>query len=210
MSEADGGGMAVGVEPSQQYPITFCCCVTDGSRGAVWHNGMEQGSAHEAKVWNWIPPQGKNDTHWHLLNVYGDHIVDVSTVRQWMCTSTVETVMWKTSHVPDSHAQLWHYEKKNVCQLIHMNSWIMTKELCRELNISFNALETMVAASENHKVCARWVPQMPTWELKEHHMQVCRTYWTNTRLKVTWLSVGLASWTFHFTLPCPSSYIFLF
>jgi len=35
MSEADGGGMAVGVEPSQQYPITFCCCVTDGSRGAV-------------------------------------------------------------------------------------------------------------------------------------------------------------------------------
>ena len=32
MSEADVGGMAVEVEPSHQYPITFCCCVADGSR----------------------------------------------------------------------------------------------------------------------------------------------------------------------------------
>jgi len=35
MSEADVGGMAVEVEPSHRYPIPFCCCVTDGSRGAV-------------------------------------------------------------------------------------------------------------------------------------------------------------------------------
>jgi len=35
MSEADGGGMAEKVEPSHQQPITFCCCVTDASRGAV-------------------------------------------------------------------------------------------------------------------------------------------------------------------------------
>jgi len=34
-SEADVGGMAVEVEPSHQYPVTFCCCVIDGSRGAV-------------------------------------------------------------------------------------------------------------------------------------------------------------------------------
>jgi len=33
--EADGGGMAVAAEPFCQYSITFCCCVTDGSRGAV-------------------------------------------------------------------------------------------------------------------------------------------------------------------------------
>jgi len=31
MSEADGG-MAVEVEPSLQYSVTCCCCVTDGSR----------------------------------------------------------------------------------------------------------------------------------------------------------------------------------
>ena len=29
------GGMAVEVEPSQQYSVTFCCHVTDGSRGAL-------------------------------------------------------------------------------------------------------------------------------------------------------------------------------
>jgi len=33
--EADGGGMAVEVEPSQQFSITLCYHVTDGSRGAV-------------------------------------------------------------------------------------------------------------------------------------------------------------------------------
>jgi len=35
MSEADGGGMAVEAEPSSQHCATCCCCVTDGSRGAV-------------------------------------------------------------------------------------------------------------------------------------------------------------------------------
>lgn len=34
--EANGGGMAVEVEPSCQCPLTFHGCVTDGSRGAVW------------------------------------------------------------------------------------------------------------------------------------------------------------------------------
>ena len=32
-SEVDAGGMAVEVEHSHQYFITFCCCVTDGSSG---------------------------------------------------------------------------------------------------------------------------------------------------------------------------------
>jgi len=35
MSEMDVGSMAVDVELSHQYSITFCCPVTDGSRGAV-------------------------------------------------------------------------------------------------------------------------------------------------------------------------------
>jgi len=41
--EADGGGMAVGVECSHQYAATFCCrqfAATDGSRGAVWQNDI--------------------------------------------------------------------------------------------------------------------------------------------------------------------------
>ena len=32
---ADVGGLTVEVEPSHQYSVTFCCRVTDGSRGAV-------------------------------------------------------------------------------------------------------------------------------------------------------------------------------
>ena len=31
----DAGDMAVEGEPSLQHPVTFCCHVTDGSRGAV-------------------------------------------------------------------------------------------------------------------------------------------------------------------------------
>ena len=35
MSEEGVGGMAVEDEISHQCSATFCCCVTDGSRGAV-------------------------------------------------------------------------------------------------------------------------------------------------------------------------------
>ena len=67
LSEADDAGMAAEVEPSHQYPITSCCCycVTDGSRGAVWQNGVWCGNADKAKVCRWIPQCGKHSTHWH-------------------------------------------------------------------------------------------------------------------------------------------------
>ena len=57
VSEVDVGCMAVEVEPSHQYPTTCCCCVTDGSRGAGWQNGVWPGSGDETKVWNWIPQE---------------------------------------------------------------------------------------------------------------------------------------------------------
>ena len=34
-SKVDIGGAAVEVETSHQYSATFCCCATDGSRGAA-------------------------------------------------------------------------------------------------------------------------------------------------------------------------------
>jgi hypothetical protein len=37
-----------------------------------------------------------------------------------------------------------------------------------ELNVGFNALETMLATLEYGKVCAWWVPQMFTQEHKGH------------------------------------------
>jgi len=64
-SEADVGGMTVEVEPSHQYSITVCCCVTGCSRRAVWQNEIWHGRGYEANVYHWIPPRRKNVTHWH-------------------------------------------------------------------------------------------------------------------------------------------------
>ena len=67
MTEVYVGGTAVVTEPSHQYSITSCCCVTDDRRGAVWQNGHWHGSADEAKVCHWIPPCGKDGIHGHSL-----------------------------------------------------------------------------------------------------------------------------------------------
>ena len=83
-SEVDIGGVAVEVESSHQYLVPFCCCMMDGSRGAVWLNGVWHGSGCEAKVCHWIPlwvKMAPTDIHWHLLNIDGDQAVDVSAVR---------------------------------------------------------------------------------------------------------------------------------
>ena len=96
MSEVDVGGMTAEVEPSHQYFVTFCCRVTDG-RWTVWQNGIWHGSIDKEKVvslnfsvWGVFPVNGMSmlvapiDIHGHLLNIYGDQPVDVSTVRQWV------------------------------------------------------------------------------------------------------------------------------
>ena len=59
-SRADVGGTAVMAEPSHQYSVTRCCRVTDGSRGALWHNGVWHGSVYEAEVCHWVLPCRKN------------------------------------------------------------------------------------------------------------------------------------------------------
>lgn len=60
--------------------VQFCCCLMDGSKGAVWQNGLWHGRACEANYITYILPIY---THWCLLNNYGDQIVDVSAVRLW-------------------------------------------------------------------------------------------------------------------------------
>jgi len=67
-SELYVGVMAAEVKPSSRYSITFCCHVTDGSKGAVWQNGVWHGSKHEEKVWHW-----KNGTHWHT-SAFAEHL----------------------------------------------------------------------------------------------------------------------------------------
>ena len=54
-----------------------------------------------------------------------------------------------------------------------------------ELNIGVSTWEIMVAVLEYFKVCARWVPQLLTWEQKENFMQVCQDLLKQNWLKVT-------------------------
>jgi len=92
-SEVNGGGMAVEVELSQQYSITFFCHMTYSSREAVWHNSVWHGSPYETKMWEIIPPCGKNgafiDAWWMLMEA------KQWTWAQWnsgWCVSAVGTV----------------------------------------------------------------------------------------------------------------------
>jgi len=116
-----------------------------------------------------------NDIHRRLLNVYGDQTVDVSTVRRW-----VERFSSGESDVKDKPPSgrpctaVTPRNEERLDQLIRANRQITTRELCTELNIGFNALETVVATLEYRKVCARLVPRMLTQEHKEHGTQVCQ------------------------------------
>ena len=79
------------------------------------------------------------DIHWFLLNVYGDWTLDVSTVSQWVLFSS-GTLTWKTTHrwlctvvTPQNEECL--------DQLIHTSWQTKTRELRKELNISFNVFQ---------------------------------------------------------------------
>ena len=112
--------LAVEAEPSHQCCITFCCCVTDGSSGAVWQMAsdmevcMEQRCEsellHAEKKWNSL---AFIDTCWTFMET-----------KQWMraqwgggwCISAVATVTWKTSHILDGHADCY---KRSMQALFH-------------------------------------------------------------------------------------------
>ena len=65
-SDADGGGMAVEVETSHQYFITWFCHVTYGSRGAQSDKMASDVEVQmKQRCVTEIPPCGKNGTHLH-------------------------------------------------------------------------------------------------------------------------------------------------
>jgi len=117
MSDHDTRGRCwwygVEVEPPHQYSITFCCCETDGSRGAVWQNGVWYGSAYVAEVCHWIPWWRKNGTQWHS---------SMFTESFWRPNSGCEhcgwrisagaTLTWKRIHIVAM--QQSHYEMKSI------------------------------------------------------------------------------------------------
>ena len=160
-SEADVGSMVVEAQPSHQYSPTFCCHATDGSRGAIWQNGVWHGSEDEAKVWNWIPPCRKNGTHWHSLmlaeylwrpNSGCEHSKAVGgTFQQW---------------------QKWH-ERQAMFQTAtlsgHTTKWGAFQSACPHASVDSNQGTPYGAEYQLHcirndgmleycKVCTRWVP----------------------------------------------------
>lgn len=82
------------------------------------------------------------DIHWFLLNIYGDQKVDVNTVRWWVVHSSSGT-----NDVKDKTYSGWPWtaitpqNEESHNQLICTNLRITIRELCVEMNISFNTLE---------------------------------------------------------------------
>jgi len=141
------GDITVQVEPSWHYPITCCCHVTDGSRGAFWQSGSWHGCTDEVKVSHWTPPCGKNWIHWHSLtlaerlwssNSGYEHSEVVGSEFQQLREQCERQATFKTA-MHSCHTNKW----RAFDQLIRGNQWIMTRELCMEINIGFNILETM-------------------------------------------------------------------
>ena len=113
ISEVDVGGMTVEIEPSIQYSITICCCVTDGSRGAVWHNGIWHGSAmKQGCVTEFLHTEKK----WHpLVSIYAFWMF--MGIKRWMWAQwnsgccvpagviiTWQAMFWKTMNILTSAA----------------------------------------------------------------------------------------------------------
>jgi len=114
--------------------------------------------------------------------------------KQWMlaqwgdgwCVLAVATVTWKTIHVPDGHAQLSHHKMKSVS--ISSSTWIGGLWLG-------NCVRSWISASVHwkrwwqHWNIAKFAPggshKCSHKNIKNTVCKYVRTYWTNTRLKVT-------------------------
>ena len=84
------GHMAVKVEPSCQYLVTFCHCVTAGSRGAV--------SLYSSTWKKWYPLV--------FISACWKFMVTKEWDSGW-CILAVETVTWKINYVLDSCANFY-------------------------------------------------------------------------------------------------------
>ena len=86
LSQVDVCSMTVEVEPLHQYSITFCCCATNGSRGAVWQNAIWHGMCMKQKCGvDFL--HAEKITYWPslmLAECWWRPTVDVSTVRWWV------------------------------------------------------------------------------------------------------------------------------
>ena len=152
-SEVDVGGMAVEVEPSHQYVMTFCCCATDGSRGAIWPNGVLHGIASEVKCiieFLHVEKMTPTDIHWHLLNVYGDQTVcEHSEVvggvfQQWQQWHERQGTFWMVKH--SCHTTKWRaYQSAHLCRPSNGGDYVEKVFCSWELALSNSVIVLFVA-----------------------------------------------------------------
>ena len=131
--------------------------------------------------------------------------MDVSTARRWVVRfSSGNTDVKDKPRSGRPCTAVTPRNEESLNQLIPANRRNMTRELCMELNISFNVLEMMMAMLEYRKVCARWVPQMLTQEHKEHCMQVCQDllnqYGAESDSFLNGIITGDETWCHHYEL----------
>jgi len=115
-SEVDVGVIAVEVEPSHQHPITFCwqMAAEGQSDKMVSHMKVHMKQSGQIEFFQEEKKMVPIDIHWHLLNVYGDQRVDVSTVRRWVVHHSSDNRDVE-DQVPGSHALRnvgWNYKNK--------------------------------------------------------------------------------------------------
>lgn len=114
-----------------------------------------------------------NDIHWYLLNVYGDHTMNVRTVRWWiMHFSSGNRDMCNKPHSGQHCTTVNPQNEKHLDQLI-----------CARLQPG-NCVWNWILASMcwDIKVCIRWVPHN---NRKMTKCKFVRSCWTSTIVKVT-------------------------
>jgi len=133
LSEVNVSGMAEEVEPSCQYSVTFCCCMTDGSRRAVWQDGVWRRNAYEAKMWNNSSMWKK----WHTVT-----FIDA-------CWMFMETKMWMWAQWGGGGAfqqwwqqqwplRAWHAGSSSSLAKMHSQWWwLLIEQILNYKTISF-------------------------------------------------------------------------
>ena len=100
----------------------FCCCATDGSRGAVWQNGsnlevhMKQRGEVEFLYAEKMTPI---NIHGCLPDISGNKMVNNSTVRQWV-------VCFSSGRISSGSPPLVHIFMSTACRLLFItgeNAW---------------------------------------------------------------------------------------
>ena len=164
---------------------------------AVWQMVEEEHSdkmvsdmealADEAKVWNWIPPCGKNVSLWHLstlVNVYGDQTVDVSTVRGW-------EVCFSRGDSNSGSCPLVQIFMSTACRLLFItgeNAWLMVVAMLKKCFVAEDLLFQIVL------LCS-FVVVVP-WKHRRHYFlsNLCVCVWRQFLFTQCGMQVFVHSW----------------